>query len=436
MPVQRRAIFRPVIAAFGLIVTAGAPVFARDSIRLPNTQMEPLPFTALDGWADGDHLAALGALNKSCGAILKGSKAMRAARPMFRGLYDACGRAVALKDPDKAAVRKFFEDQFQPVRISRVGESMGFLTGYYETEFEGSRFPSDEFSVPIYAKPSNLVMPIVNSARKAIGKIGRRLGRKGVVPYHNRTEIEDGILAGRSLEICWVKKPVDAFFAQIQGSTRVRLDTGKMLRLNYAAHNGLPYVPVGKFLIDRGIVSKEEMSMDKIRQFMEASPDEGKELRRKNQSFVFFREVELADHEEPVGAQGVPLTAGRSIAVDKNIHTYGTPFWIEAELPIDSEKPETKFRRLMVAQDTGSAILGPARADIYFGSGETVGSIAGRIKQFGRFVMLVPRGVPVSEPKASPLPKSKPAVIAGDGGEPKKDETTAGKPLPKPRPKT
>src|SRR5690606_29814845 len=145
---------------------------------------------------------------------------------------------------------------------------------------------------------------------------------------------------------------------------RIRLDTGGTLRLNYAARNGLPYYPVGRDLIERNIIPKEEMSMDRLRAWMAANPNEARALRRKNRSFVFFRETALADHEQPVGAQGVALTTMRSIAVDKAIHVYGTPFWIEAELPIDSEKPDTRFRRLMIAQDTGSAIVGPARADI------------------------------------------------------------------------
>jgi membrane-bound lytic murein transglycosylase A len=234
-----------------------------------------------------------------------------------------------------------------------------------------------------------------------------------------------------------VKNPVDAFFAQIQGSTRVKLDNGKLLRLNYIASNGMPYTPVGKFLIDRGIVSKEEMSMDKIRDFMESNPEEGKELRRKNRSFVFFQETPLGAHDECIGAQGVPLTPGRSAAVDRRIHTYGTPIWVEAELPIDSEKPETRFRRLLFAQDTGSAIVGPARADIYFGHGEEISHIAGRIKQHGQFVMLAPQSVAISGTAVAtniPLPKPRPvitvAVSARSAG-----ETTASVPTPKSKPR-
>ena len=154
--------------------------------------------------------------------------------------------------------------------------------------------------------------------------------------------------------------------------------------------------------------------MDKIRAWMDANPDEGKDLRRKNRSFVFFQETNLAAHEECIGAQGVPLTPGRSLAVDKKIHVYGTPIWIDADLPILSETPDTKFRRLLVAQDTGSAIVGPARADIYFGAGEDIGHIAGRIKQYGQFVMLAPRTVAVKGSIDIPVPKPRPKDIVAD----------------------
>jgi membrane-bound lytic murein transglycosylase A len=169
------------------------------------------------------------------------------------------------------------------------------------------------------------------------------------------------------------------------------------------------------------------MSMQRIRQWMEANPAEGKELRRKNKSYVFFRETGLDANEEPIGAQGVSLTAGRSIAVDRNLHIYGTPFFISGELPIDSEQPTTKFRRLMVAQDTGGAIIGPARADIYFGAGDGPADIAGRMRHPGRFVMLVPNTIDPWKPKGDvplPRPKPSPEVMAAAQNEP---ETSAAK---------
>jgi len=384
---------------FWLIVATTAQASAT-SVHLRNAQIEPLSFAALDGWKDDDLKEAFDTFLKSCGAIINGTRAMRAARPFYGALFKVCERAVSAGQLDREQARAFFEDNFKPVRVLPAGQTQGFFTGYYETEVDGSRFPSDEYTVPIYAAPAETV-------KKRQSKVFSDL---------DRTKIEDGALAGKNLEICYVKSPIDAFFAQIQGSTRVKLDTGKLLRLNYVASNGMPYTPVGKFLIDRGIVSKEEMSMDKIRDFMEANPDEGKELRLKNRSFVFFQETPLGAHDECIGAQGVPLTPGRSLAVDKKIHVYGTPIWIDAELPIESEKPETKFRRLLVAQDTGSAIVGPARADIYFGHGEEISHIAGRIKQYGQFVMLVPQSVAVSGTVVAaatgvPIPKPRPQMV-------------------------
>jgi membrane-bound lytic murein transglycosylase A len=326
---------------------------------------------------------------------------------------------VTAGELDRDRARTFFENNFKPVRVKPGGQDEGFFTGYYETEVDGSRFPSDEYTVPIYAAPAETV-------RRRQSKVFADL---------DRTKIEDGALAGKELEICYVKSPIDAFFAQIQGSTRVKLDSGKLLRLNYIASNGMPYTPIGKFLIERGIVSKEEMSMDKIREFMEANPEEGKALRRKNRSFVFFQETPLNPTDECIGAQGVPLTAGRSLAVDKRIHVYGTPIWVEAELPIESEKPETRFRRLLFAQDTGSAIVGPARADIYFGHGEEISHIAGRIKQNGQFVMLVPQNVAVGGPGGKiPLPKPRPEMTVTAAAR-SATETTGTMPAPMPRPR-
>lgn len=408
---------------FWFIAAASAPTLAAGGVSLRSAQVERLSFSALDGWKDDDHAAAFDTFLKSCGAIVNATKAMRSARPVLGALFKVCERAAAAGQLDRDHARAFFEDNFKPVRVKPTGQTEGFFTGYYETEVDGSRFPSDEYTVPIYTAPAETV-------KRRQSKVFSDL---------DRTKIEDGALAGKELEICYVKNPIDAFFAQIQGSTRVKLDTGKLLRLNYIASNGQPYTPVGKFLIDRGIVSKEEMSMDKIRDFMEANPEEGKELRRKNRSFVFFQETTLDAHDECIGAQGVPLTPGRSLAVDKRIHVYGTPIWIDANLPIDSEKPETNFRRLLFAQDTGSAIVGPARADIYFGHGEELSHIAGRIKQYGQFVMLVPQSVTVSGAAMAaatdiPLPKPRPMTIIAAARATTARTATVPAPLPKPRP--
>jgi membrane-bound lytic murein transglycosylase A len=407
-----------------LIAAASMSASANATMKLSNAQVEPLDFAALAGWKDDDHAVAFDAYLKSCGAILNGTKAMRKARPVYGALFQVCERAKAAGRLEREQARAFFEDNFKPVRIAPPGQSEGFFTGYYETEVVGSRVPTDEFKIPIYAAPADTV----------------KKHKSKVFAHFDRSAIEDGALAGKKLEICWVKNPVDAFFAQIQGSTRVKLDDGKLLRLNYIASNGQPYTPVGKFLIDRGIISKEEMSMDRIRDWMDANPDEGKELRRKNRSFVFFQETNLAAHDECIGAQGIPLTAGRSLAVDKKIHVYGTPIWIDADLPIISEKPDTKFRRLLFAQDTGAAIVGPARADIYFGAGEEIGHIAGRIKQHGQFVMLAPRSVAVTGSagaalKDIPLPKPRPKDIVADATPTNSAGAAAPVPIPSPLPR-
>jgi membrane-bound lytic murein transglycosylase A len=384
---MRRQVARTVFSV-ALSLTAGAMTAAAadHTLRIPGAQIEPLTFGALNGWHGEDHAAAFGAFLKSCKAILAASPAQRAARPVYGGLYRACQHAAGVGRLDRDKARAFFETNFKPVRIVPNGEQDGFFTGYYETVIEGSRQRTAQYNVPIYRMPKSAALATAD-----------------------RLHIEDGLLAGKGLEIVWLKNPVDAFFAQIQGSARIKLAGGEMMRIGYAGRNGLPYTAVGKFLIDRGIYTREEMSMDKIRTWMETNPEEGRELRRKNLSYVFFREVPMGKDEHSTGGQGVELTPLHSIAIDKSIHVYGTPVWIEAQLPIASEKPETPFRHLAIAQDTGTAIIGPARADIFFGSGEDIGLIAGRIKQPGRFIMLVPNGVSVANVSAvAPVPKSRP----------------------------
>src|SRR5262249_19826015 len=172
---------------------------------------------------------------------------------------------------------------------------------------------------------------------------------------------EEGGLDGKDFEICWLRDPIDLLFIQIQGSARVRLEDGVMLRINYDAHNGHPYTAVGRLLVEQRIVPGDGMSMERIREWILGHPEAGEVLRRANKSFIFFRVTGLSDDEEPVGGQGVHLTPGRSIAVDRPTHVYGIPFFIEAKLPIAGEEPTTPFHRLMIAQDTGSAIVGPAR---------------------------------------------------------------------------
>lgn len=406
-------------ALLGVSLLCIDPAFAATApLRIAETELEPMTFEQLDGWAAEDHLAALSAFRASCVAVRRraerrdAGRTRREAKPIEQPLSAACEMAAELGgNVGRLSARRFFEAAFRPVRISKLGERDGFLTGYYEPEVEGRRKPGDGFTIPMYRQPAELV--VKKHARihgfPNRGKVGRRVGKK-LVEYHDRAAIEDGALKDRGLEICWLKDPIDAFFIQIQGSARVRLEDGKILRLNYAAHNGHTYLAVGRVLADRGIVPRAEMTMDKIRAYFAETPEEGREIMRMNKSFVFFREVaELAPDAEAVGAQGLPLTRERSIAVDRAIHAYGTPFWIEAELPLENESTMTPFRRLMLAQDTGSAIVGPARADVYFGAGIDAGTIAGRLKHAGRFFMLVPRVIdPALGAEDTPLPPPRP----------------------------
>jgi membrane-bound lytic murein transglycosylase A len=418
MPAQCRVFCLSVL----LIALAGHTTAARSAeaepIKFPDTQYEPVEWADLDGWPDDDHAAAFSTFLASCRALTATKQRQtRDPTPIGEALKDICTRAFAAIPLDEDGARKFFEDNFRPLRINRLGDTDGFLTGYYEPIIEGSRVPTGQFTAPLYRRPPNLVV----SGRRKLGdafpskgvKVGRRLGRRKIVPYYDRGEIEDGALDGWHLEICWLHDPVDVLFAQIQGSARIRLEDGTILRVNYDSHNGWPYTPVGRVLIDRSLLTKDGVSMQSIRDWMEANPDLAKDVRRQNKSYVFFRITDLATEDEAVGAEGVPLVPGRSIAVDHSLHVYGMPFFIDADLPIANEKAATKFRRLMFGQDTGSAIVGPARADIYFGAGDEAARIAGRIKNPGDFMMLMPRELdPVEAGYDTPLPPERPSSFS------------------------
>ncbi len=383
-------------------------------IEITGSQYEPLNWNDVTGWADDDLLQAFKAFRTSCAPIASQTGPSAESKALGTSLRDPCLAAKRVNAQTNAQARTFFEASFMPLRISRIGEDAGFVTGYYEPIVEGSRTQSETYSVPVYRRPPNLFVRGYQQASTNLpnkGQVFRKIGRRKLVPYYDRAEIEDGALANRGLEVAWLKSHTDLLFIQIQGSARIRLENGSIMRINYDAHNGYSYTPVGRILIERNIVPKEQMSMQRIREYMEQNLDAAKELRRQNRSFVFFREVMLSEKDEPIGAQGVPLTPGRSIAVDKSLHVYGTPFFIEGELPIESENAKTPFRRLMVAQDTGSAIIGPARADIYFGAGTEAGQVAGRLKNPARFVLLLPKSLdPVAHGKTMPLPAERPSA--------------------------
>lgn len=406
---------------------------------LPDTLLEPMTFADLRGWAEDDHAAAFATFVASCRPIVRGrppkARSKEPALAMKKALIPVCRRAVKQRNVDGNAARRFFEANFRPLRIAKLDRDAGFLTGYYEPIVEGSRFPTQIFDVPMYHRPPDLLAPDARPGASFPnrGRVVRVTPSGEQVPYYDRGEIEDGALAGRWLEICWLKNPADLLTIQIQGSARVKLEDGVILRVNYDGHNGYPYTAVGRILIDRNIIPRERMSMAAIRDWMIGHPREANEVRRQNRAYVFFRVVGLTGDREPAGGQGIELTPGRSIAVDRPLHAYGTPFFIDADLPLSAPGTAEPFRRTMIAQDTGSAIVGPARADLYFGAGIEAGRVAGRVRQAGRFAMLVPREIdPVIAgaalplpPLRLPLPPEKPAKTTSEA---KKEQKKAHRP--------
>jgi membrane-bound lytic murein transglycosylase A len=402
-----RAVLASLVGA--VLSSAGAAASADEPLKLADSQLEPVKWTELAGWSNDDHLAAFAAYRTSCNALRKGHGDGR--RPIHNALVNLCRKASVLLPQDSRTARAFFEENFQPVRIARLGEREGLLTGYFEPIVQGSRFPNPEFHIPLYRRPGDLVVaghkPGAAVPNKDV-RIGRRNEKGELVPYYDRAAIEAGALDGRKLEICWLKDSFDLLSIQLEGSGRVILEDGTPLRVNYDSHNGYPFTSLSHALIEHHRIPREEMSPQRIRQWMTAHPEEAAKERAANRSYVFFRITGLSNDGEPVGAQGVPLTPGRSIAVDR-LHEYGTPFFIEAKLAIESAKPVSPFHRLMIAQDTGSAIVGPARADLYWGAGEDAAGIANRIRNSGRFVMLLPKELDmIAAGRHMPLPQPKP----------------------------
>lgn len=386
------------LVAAGLILTACGekqPTAEPDRLIL-----ERVGFADLPGWSDDDPSAALVAFARTC--------ARWAALPQDRSLgaggiagtvgdwHSVCTEAEAVPRGNAEAARRFFETRFQPFAATADGEEAGLFTGYYEPELHGSRTKSDEFRVPLYRRPPDLVMVDLGLFRENLKgeRIAGRVVEGSLRPYESRGEIEDGALDGRDLELFWVDDAIDAFFLHIQGSGRVKLAEGGVARVGYAGQNGHPYFAIGRDLIERGELSREEVSLQSIRAWMKAHPEEGAALMRKNPSYVFFQEI---DGEGPIGAQGVPLEPGRSLAVDRRFVPLGTPVWLVADPPNEQSTP---IRRLLIAQDTGGAIKGPVRGDVFWGAGDEAAELAGPMKSQGRYYLLLPRGLAARQPGA------------------------------------
>ncbi len=329
--------------------------------------MAPTSFNEIPGWADDRQSEALAAFRRSCPRLEAsgdtristdgGAKVVTAAE--WRQI---CVQAGQVKPGDDRGARQFFEQNFRPL----VVQSAASFTGYFEPELRGSRAPSRLFTVPVYRRPADL----------------------GDKPYYTRAEIEQGALKGKGLEIVWVQDPVALYEAQVQGSASVHLAEGGTLSLGFDGSNNRPYTAIGSVLADMGVMKREDVTWPAIRDWLKRHPQQGRDVMRKNERYIFFKDTRSA---APTGSQGVQLTAQRSLAVDTTFTPYGTPVWIETVRPVAGRPGATEaYRRLMIAQDSGTAIKGPARGDVFFGSTQQAADWAGRMVSGGRAIVLVP----------------------------------------------
>jgi membrane-bound lytic murein transglycosylase A len=351
----------------------------------PTVQFQPVKFAKLPGWRADDALAAWPAIVSTCSVL--------GARAEWQPF---CSAVVAASPGDAEFVRGFLEQHLQPYKVWRVTgrkrEDTGMITGYYEPLIHGSRQRSEVFATPLYRRPADLlIVDLAEVIPELKGKRvrGRIEGNK-VVPYYSRGATREAPgLAG--LEIVWIDNALDAFMLEVQGSGRVQLDTGETIRLQYADQNGHPYRSIGRYLADKGVMTIDQVNMPAIRRWLAANPSRINEVLDSNPSVVFFDEAPLTDPSiGPKGAQNLPLTAGRSIAIDPRFLPLGAPMFLSTTQP-SSEIP---MQRLVVAQDTGGAIRGPVRADFFFGFGAEAGTQAGMMKQDGELWLLWPRNSP------------------------------------------
>ena len=336
--------------------------------------LEPSRFTDLAGWGDDQHAEALAAFLRSCTELNK------------RAEWRVVCTAASATPPGDAAARVFFESNFTPYLAGNNADHDGLFTGYYEPLLNGARRQGGAYTTPILKRPADLVMVDLGRFRPAWKgeRIAGRVQSGSLVPYASRAEIVHGALDAQHLALFWVDDPVAAFFLQVQGSGRLKLPDGSTVRLGYDGQNGQTYVAIGKLLVDRGVLTVDKVSLQSIRAWIAAHPAEGTALMDENPSYVFFREL---TGDGPLGSEGVPLTPGRSLAIDRNYVPLGVPVFIDVA---DTGGP---LRRLMVAQDTGGAISGPVRGDVFWGFGPDAEARAGAMRARGRDYFLLPKAL-------------------------------------------
>ncbi len=390
----------------GLSVIGCAPLNIPVPVGTPATDQPPALFLTetdfenLPGWDGEDHAASLPVFLRSCARLQDRAPGLEMGDDRRMGTIGhwqaICEDAARIRPGNTVEAKYFFESRFIPYLAGDGGDSIGLFTGYYEPEINGRWGPEPGFEIPIYSRPKDIVSIDLGSYRDeyAGAQLAGRLEGSKLVPYHDRAAINGGALRGQGLEILWVDDAVDKFFMQVQGSGRVLLPDGSHIRLGYAGRNGHRYTSIGRELVGMGQMRLEDVTAPSIRQWLRTNPVAGTALMDRNRSYVFFRVIE---GEGPIGAQGVPLTPGRSLAIDDAFIPYGVPLWLETTDPLADDAP---LRRIMVTQDTGSAILGPVRGDVFWGFGDEAGLRAGLMKQDGRYFLLLPRvaatGAPAS----------------------------------------
>ncbi|WEX09603.1 murein transglycosylase A [Chelativorans sp. AA-79] len=352
----------------------------------------PVSYDQLPGWRQDTGIAeALAAFTRSAHQAATRPYRSGSLGICFEAFAPAYGEARTMSHSADAA-RAFFERHFLPFHVRPDIGERGFVTGYYEPEVEASCTPTEVFSVPLYRRPDDLVD--VDDGNRPEGLdpylAFARYEAGALVAYHDRQAVERGALEGRGLELCWLADRVDAFFVHIQGAARLRLRDGGRKRVTYAAKSGHRFTGIGRLLADFGEIPLQEVTMQTIRAWLARNPQRQDDLLWQNRSYIFFRETPLGEMNlGPVAAAKVQLQPGRSIAVDRLLHTFATPFFIDApELRHVNGEP---FRRLMIAQDTGSAITGSARGDLFIGTGSAAGDVAGSIRHAADFYALLPR---------------------------------------------
>lgn len=394
-----------IIALAALVALPFWAAFSLLKHKPPGLRFEVVTFDALPGWSAEAASAAAPALLKSCEAVVKlpDNRRMPGARigGRARDWKPACEAVVAARASGNMS--SVLQSHFLPLEVSISGETAGKFTGYYETLLNGSRDQSERYNVPLYLRPPDLVMVDLGAFRSDLKgrRIAGRVQNGRLRPFEDRKAIEAGALSGKDLELLYVDSAVDAFFLHIQGSGRVRMPDGTLLKVGYAAQNGHPYLAIGRPLVAEGAIARKDLSMQSIRAWLDANPERVEEILNKNASFIFFRE--LTGVEGPYGSANVSLTAGHSLAVDRKHLPLHAPVWLSASHPdpANREGEPIPFNRLMVAQDTGGAITGEIRGDVFWGFGDEAEEIAGRMANAGRYWLFLPRNLALAAEESS-----------------------------------